>query len=488
MFRKTSFLLIAFLLAFFYNAASQNSQVLYYMNLPQSHFLNPALRPSNSIYIGLPVLSGINVRVNNNFLNYSDIIVPGQTGDSAISFLHKDFDFKKFISGLGVNNYVQPDAIVQLFGLGISAGKDLYIFFDYNLRAEGNFTFPRELFDLEFSDFSQYIGKTFDLSALNVNARVYNEFGLGFSKNITPNFRIGLKGKYLTGIAAASVNTKTLSATINNDLSESFNADMMVNISGPLSVSLNADNQPENIAFYDSAFKSFKGIINNTLNTKNNGFGIDLGAVLKVTNNITISAAITDLGYIKWKNNITTLNGTSNFKMSGINLFDFYSGKVTVDSVKKEFLDSLKNNLKFTKSSTQFTTYLPAGVTVGGSFNITNSFSLGVISYTKFVEKKSQEAVTLSANLNLRNIFSASLAYTTANKRFDNFGFGIAVRAGWMQIYALADRIPVTWKKVGNSTPVPANWNTVHAMAGINLDFGNKIKKKNDKPMVVVQQ
>lgn len=43
----------------FFEAAAQNSQVLYYMNLPQNHLLNPALRPSNNLYIGIPVVSGV---------------------------------------------------------------------------------------------------------------------------------------------------------------------------------------------------------------------------------------------------------------------------------------------------------------------------------------------------------------------------------------------------------------------------------------------
>ena len=33
-------------------AAAQNSQVLYFMNLPQNHLLNPALRPTNSVIRG----------------------------------------------------------------------------------------------------------------------------------------------------------------------------------------------------------------------------------------------------------------------------------------------------------------------------------------------------------------------------------------------------------------------------------------------------
>jgi hypothetical protein len=56
----------------------------------------------------------------------------------------------------------------------------------------------------------------------------------------------------------------------------------------------------------------------------------------------------------------------------------------------------------------------------------------------------------------------------------------------------MADRIPVVWNKIitsGNSTiPLPVSWNTVQFRMGMNICFGNRVaKKKNDKPMVVVQ-
>ena len=76
---KTKYILILFLAMIIANSSAQNSQVLYNMNLPQAHLLNPALRPSNSLYIGLPGLSGINLNINNNFVNFSDVFMKGQT-------------------------------------------------------------------------------------------------------------------------------------------------------------------------------------------------------------------------------------------------------------------------------------------------------------------------------------------------------------------------------------------------------------------------
>ena len=102
---KIKYILMVVLAIIIADASAQNSQVLYYMNLPQNHLVNPALRPSNSVYIGLPGLSGINLNVNNNFVNFSDVFLKGQPKDSIITFLHPDYDVDKFLAKIKDKNF-----------------------------------------------------------------------------------------------------------------------------------------------------------------------------------------------------------------------------------------------------------------------------------------------------------------------------------------------------------------------------------------------
>jgi hypothetical protein len=97
MIRKTIYTLILLITTLITNTSAQNSQVLYYMNLPQNHLLNPALRPSNSLYIGLPVISGVNLNINNNFFNFSDVFMKGQKGDEVISILDPSYNVDAFL-------------------------------------------------------------------------------------------------------------------------------------------------------------------------------------------------------------------------------------------------------------------------------------------------------------------------------------------------------------------------------------------------------
>ncbi len=101
---KRSILALILLLSLVTTGHSQNSQVLYFMNLPQATILNPAFQPAGRIYIGLPGISDISVRLDNNFLNLSDFFINGVISDSTLSFLEKVPWVNNFLDGLGKNN------------------------------------------------------------------------------------------------------------------------------------------------------------------------------------------------------------------------------------------------------------------------------------------------------------------------------------------------------------------------------------------------
>jgi hypothetical protein len=464
-------------------AVGQGSQVLYYMNLPQNHLLNPALKPSNSVYVGLPVLTGINVNVDNNFINFSDIFIPGKN-DSVFSFLHPDYNVDDFIKKLKKKNFLAPNITIQLFGLGFNAGKDLYIFLDVLDRISGNVVLPGKLVELALKGNEDYIGQTIDLSDLDGEFKYFREFGLGFSKNIGKDLRIGFKAKALFGMMAFSLENNALALTVNEDYTHTLTADLTAHLSGPMEVYYNSDNQPDSIAFDDNYLNSARFFTN----FSNPGFGMDLGATYTLMNRIHLSAGVRDLGFITWKDNVKNIKAESHFEFSGFNITDVVNGTKTMDEIGKDMLDSLKNSFSITNDKSPFTTPLPAVLTLGGSFDLTKSISVGILSNSTLVGNQIRQAATISANLNLGNAFSTTLCYTAANSKYNNLGAGIAFRLGVVQFYFIADKIPVSWNKIisdGNTVVIPDTWNKVHMMAGLNFVFGNRILANKDKPILM---
>jgi hypothetical protein len=468
--------------------SAQNPQVLYYMNLPQNHLLNPAMRPTNSLYIGLPGFSGIGINASNNFLNFSDLFVKGQR-DSIMSFLHPDFDKAAFMSKIRNKNSIEPMINIPLFALGFTAGQS-YIFLDINDRAEGNMVIPGDILRLGLQGNEQFVGSEIDLSSLRGDLKYYREAGIGFSRNFTNRLRLGFKAKMLMGIGAVSIRNNSLGITVNDDFSQTMNADFAMNFSGPFRAYMDKKGNLDSLVFDDSRFDG-RNALDFLLKPKNLGLSLDLGAVYDLDDKLSVSAAITDIGYINWKNEPTNLKVNGTYHFDGFDVSNVAAGKLSFDSLASATLDSLKDAFVFDDSRDPFTTFQPFGVTFAGRYNLTRKFSVGLLSYSRFIGKQIREELTLSGNLNLGNALCLSAAYTAANHRFDNFGAGLAFRLGFFQFYAVADRLPLAWNRIksedGGMFPVPVSWNTVSARFGFNFVFGNRIKKKDDNPMVLVE-
>ena len=483
---EIKYILIIILAVNLAEASAQNSQAMYFMNIPQNHLINPAFRPSNSVYIGLPVVSGINLNINNNFVNFSDVFIKGQVKDSIITFLHPDYNVDKFLAKLKDKNFLESESMIQLFGVGFSIGKDGYVFIDINERVDGNVVMPGDLFKLALKGNEEFVGSRIDLSSLRGDMKYYHEVGMGYSRNITDRLRIGIKGKLLFGIADVSIDNGSLGINVNNDYTHLLDADLIVNISGPVTIFKNSKNDIDSIGFDDKKI----GTTDFLSGKKNMGMGLDIGATYDISDRFKLTASITDLGFIRWKNEVTNLKAKNQFLFSGLNMDNVLNGTMTFDSVANLMGESLKNAFKVSDSKRPFTTWLPFSVTLGGSYNVTKQFSVGLLSYSRIIGKQVREAMTLSANINIGNSLSASLGYTAENHQYDNLGAGLAFRAGVTQFYLVTDRIPVMWNRIKNDNSniiLPENWNTFNLRLGMNLVFGNSVKEKNDKPMIMVE-
>lgn len=477
---KSKLISITILLLIALAAKGQNSQVLYFMDLPQNHFLNPALRPSNRVYVGLPVITGINVNISNSVFNFSDVFTEGlEVSESTVPFINSDYDLDRFMGRIKKFNYFDTRTSFQLLGAGFTLKNDLYVFLDITDNLISNIVVPGDFFELAFRGNDKFYGSTVDLSNLDFDLKYYREVGAGFSKSFADRLRFGVKGKFLFGIASASLENNLLNINIVDDNSHTFNTDMVFNFCGPLKFYPVSDTDPrfDDVKFDEDRFNDPRDYVRFATNMKNMGFGLDIGAEFKVTEKIFASMAITDLGYIRWKSDINRLRTDDQIVFSGMNMEEVYDGTASFGDVGEALIDSVKSSLSIIESPDPYLTMLPAGLTLAGKYVLNDYLSFGLLSYSKLAGKQVKEALTLSANLNLGGFFSTTVAYTAGNRSYDNLGFGIAIRGLYAQFYFLVDRIPLTWSKAnlgGNSFPFPDKWNTLNTRMGFNLVFGNK--------------
>ena len=456
---------------------AQTSQALYFMNLPQRSTLNPALKPSGRVYVGLPVISDISVRVDNNFLNLSGLFMNGVISDTTLAFLNPGDELDSFLAGLGNNNSIEPQAGLQLFGLAFTIGDDLRITFDINGRVDGNFVLPGDLIRLGIKGNEAFAGRDIDLSSLRADMRYWHEIGLGASKNITEKLRVGARVLLLSGVASGSLSNNGITLTVNDDFTHTLDADIALNVSAPVTFPPGDDGIIHDVIFHDSIFDGSRNAFSYLAAMANPGVGFEAGAEYRFNDMFAVSAAIKDLGFIRWKRDHSQISCKTSIELNGLTLQDVYDESLSFDELINWALDSIQNSIELTESAGGFTTSLPFTATAGFSFTPVKFFTAGLLSQTRFKGEQVHQALTLSGNVNIGNIFSTTLAYTMANRRYDNLGFGLAVRGGFMQFYALVDNIPIRWTRVSQGTDtfsLPAQWNTIHARVGLNLVFGNR--------------
>lgn len=494
MIRIRRFILIVFLTVIYLNGSAQNSRVVYYMKIPQNHFFNPAIKPSSSFYLGLPLLTNINAGINNNFLELTDLFRPDLKTDSVLSFQNPDFDLGRFAEKLKEHNNISMDVNIQLFGLGFMIGKDLNIFVDINDRINASASLPKDLMKLYILGPEQFRNLSIDLSGLNIRAQYFREFGVGFSKNITPKLRIGAKAKMLFGLNSFSLDNRKMSLKVNDDYSQTISADATLNASGKE----RANTLKSDLDSMKNKGNAFRGLLSfgkDYLKTpfSNLGFGFDFGAVYNLNKMFSFSASVTDLGFINWKDDLKSYDAKKTFGFQAVSLADIVNQSISIDEFKSMILDTIKASFVENPNPASFRTSLPAGVLLGANINLFNVLSIGILSDSKIYNGQVKEAVTLSANAYLGKILSASLSYTTANYSFNNFGCGLALKGGPVQIFMVADKIPLNWSKVyfkkgeGNykSIGFPDQWNTLSLQIGMNITFGKIVSKKVDKPMLL---
>jgi len=464
---------------------SQVSQTQYFMSFPQANLANPAFRPVNKVYVGLPVLSNTFVSINNNLLNVNELLQPMPGMDSTMTPLHPDYDLDAFLNSLGKTGTISADVSTQIFGLGFTIANDWYVDISLSEKASVAAYIPRDFFRLAFKGNESFLGSSIDLSGLGFEAMQYMETSIGLSKNITEKLRVGARVKLLFGGAGMSIDNEQLTIDVNNDFSHTVTSNLELNVSGPVDFMTDVDNMISSVEIWDDV-NPFDILINSS----NTGVAFDIGAEYKLLHNLSVSASVVDLGFIGWKSDVFNLKATNEFSFDGFDISSVIEGEQDFDEMLEHFADSLVDSFKLTDGAHNFSMGLPAKIFLGASFRPVSYLGLGVLSRSTINEGHLSQQLSLSANLYAGSFLSTSLTYTMANRSYNNLGFGMALRMGPVQIYGVADQLPLSWIRLEDSEDdmsiaIPNRMDFINMRFGINLVFGKVKQKAVDKPMLL---
>jgi hypothetical protein len=474
-----SLFILLFSLSLGISGEAQVNNTLYFMHgVPQSNRVNPAYQPKGNFYIGFPLMAPLRAEISSSSLAWKDIIYQHPTEpDSLITFLYRQDDQEVFLNKLKPVNMVTSDLGTPLLSVGFRTSVGFFTL-DVITRWDGSIYYPGDLARLMITGPAE--GETFVLDGIGADLMAFDEISAGWSGEITDNLTIGARAKVLFGIGDLSTLNSDLKVTTSED-TWNIQSDIRFNTSMPFAeVSYDDDGMIEDLVINDDLDNpSFSSVSKYMFNTKNLGFGLDLGAVYRPTDQLSLNISVVDLAFIRWKEEVHHLGYQMEYEFKGVELnpFGFSEGNSIgdyLDSTFSQLADSLGGFLEMGPGPI-YTTRLNTKLYAGASYWLTPMINLGILSRTDFRKKFVAESVTASANFSVGRLLNLTLSYSYMNSSFKNAGAGFSFNVGPLNLYMVSDNAlnVLLWPDLSRS---------VNVWIGMNLVFG--YKDKVDRPLV----
>lgn len=288
------------------------------------HTLNPAMGNEQN-YISMPALGNIHAGFHGDF-GVKDVIMdnpmyPNNSADRLTTFMNPYISADEALKGFskGDNRFLQ-DLDLTILSAGFK-GFGGYNTIELNVHESLGLSLPYELFE-----FAKNTGnKTYNIGDINASAQAYAELAFGHSRDINDKLRVGAKVKLLFGAGRADVALRNIRADLagTDKWTLSGKAEANVSLKGFTYLSETKEYNEEGRGTYEQV---------NDVDIDGaglGGFGVafDLGAIYKLNDDWTFSAAILDLGGISWTNNVTAESSGEEFVFDGFHDVAVTSGR-----------------------------------------------------------------------------------------------------------------------------------------------------------------
>ena len=434
------------------STASAQSKTSYFME--GSYFrteLNPALAPTRG-YLALPGMSGVGLNVSNNFVSVDNFLY--KRDGELVTALHSSVSGDEFLGKLPEVNNLGINANINILGVGFYA-KKMFWQFGVNLRAQTSVALDKDIFRAV-----KTLGNgAYNLDGTSAALNSYAEAYLGTSFPVCKFVNVGVRAKFLVGVASLDGEFTEIMANVEPD---AVNA----RVRGTLRANAILLDQSRIVPGeqFSSDMINMGDMQTLLSNIKSFGGAIDLGTEVRLFNNsLRISAAVTDLGFIKWSPKTAAAT-----KLTGNAFFNGYDVKAEKVDYGAEF-DFYMDNIP----TESYTTMLNCSLNVGVEYAILrNHISFGLLSHTEFHNTATISELTASVNLRPTNWLSATVSHTFFNHNTPGvLGFALNLHPAGLNVFVGADYIDcnyVTYKGV----PIPRDMKSLNVYAGVGFNFG----------------
>ncbi|MFK8045654.1 MAG: DUF5723 family protein [Crocinitomicaceae bacterium] len=436
---------------------SQSNFSLYQLNnSAQAQYLNPAFRSSAKIGVSIAPFSNLfNLQVLHTGFTLDDALATRPDSDSL------DLTPAKLMESLNDVNYLDFNLRNEILAVTVTTKKTT-INFTVNSVVNTGFSYPKDLLRLAFygNGGPEFLGKRAAIDNLGFDAQAYIETGIGFNRKFGDKLTVGAKLKYLVGIG--NIQTEYMRAGITTDANT-----YAIALDGAARV--NTSNTEGLNAIVNNFTNPFAAV-SNIAGIRNNGVGIDLGATYKLGKKVRLSASVIDLGAITWRESVTNYQiDEFKFEYDGVDLVKYLADS---NAVFDEITDSLQNLSNIQETNNTYSTNLYSKIYLGGNFNVTKFFNLGLVWYNSFNPSRYVTGLNFSANVKLKHRLAVTANYSVYNYRDSNVGIGLSSRGGPVQFYIMSDNVFAILK--------PESTKNLHLSFGLSFQIGKSFEF--DKP------
>lgn len=394
--------------------------------------INPALTPYRS-YFTVPLLyDGINMSSNVFGTQYfSDFIGNGKSSNYFMS--------SNFIDKLQNRNYLSMNLDLNLLNFGKKMD-NAFCNFNMTLRTSVDVRYPKELFhfmrDMHSGRGIDWSNMQYDISGDDGTLTSYLETGIGYSRTFISRLTIGLKAKFLLGIANLHTNMDKMKIDFNlQNVDENvdwsnLSQDEIDKIRGHVNLNMHAtiDGYCKSISIAkDAITNEVDEYEYNNFEFSGKGVAFDLGLNLKLNEQMSVSAAITDFGAIKWKSDAcikTEATASVNY-----NCPDDTDALVALLGSGEAYNSEAFDCLTMYESDEQHTSkriWLNSNIVAGFEYKPIEKISLGVLSSSHLARKSSTE-ITLSSVFSPVKKINLALSYSLLQSRARTFGLAVGL-------------------------------------------------------------
>ena len=471
--KKTNKIAAALLLALAAPATSmaQNSLRSAYFTegYTYRHHLNPAFAGERN-YVSMPLIGLGNFNIGlQSTVGVSDFIHKLPDG-SLTTFLNEAVDANEFLDGLKKRNRMNLDFDMTLLSFGFHKWGGFNTF-DLSIKSGTRMNLPKDLF--AFAKMGQSGATTYNLKDMGIFTNNYAEIALGHSRKILDNLTVGAKVKFLLGIYSADFHVNDMQLTLSDEKwavsgQGEFSSAGIVDI--PTKLKEKTDNgqtvQEEELDFDNIEMGDPIG-----------GFGMafDLGATYKVREDLELSLALLDLGWISYKNATKATMAAEPWSFEGFTNVPFDSDNPGNNISIEDQIDNLEDELEDlfqmkAQGKDKHTKALGATLNIGAlyTFPYYDKLKFGFLESTRINGRYSWSEGRFSANVAPAKCFDASISYAVSSfghsfgwiLNYHGRGFGLFLGSNH-QFFKVTPQF------------VPVNNANANFSIGINFPFGD---------------